>query len=57
MSTLKPKRTDFMLKEKEIIDAAKKEPNQSKPAWEITKNGALKLREPQRSELPVRRMQ
>ena len=48
MSSQKRKQTDFMLKEKkEIIDAAKKEPNQSKLAREIARNGASKLREPQ----------
>ena len=37
MSAKNRKQTDFMLKEKEIIDAAKKEPNQSKLAREMSK--------------------
>ena len=45
MSTLKRKRTDFMLKEKkEIIDAAKKKLNQSKPAREMSKKWGIKVK-------------
>ena len=41
----KRKRTDFMLKEKkEIIDAAKKEPNQSKLTKEMSKNWGIKVK-------------
>ena len=45
MSAQKRKRTDFTLKEKlEIIDAAKKEPNQSKLAGEISKKWGVEVK-------------
>ena len=45
MSTKKRKRTDFTLKEKkEIIDAAKKEPNQSKVAREMSKKWGIEVK-------------
>ena len=45
MSAQKRKRTDFTLKEKlEIIDAAKKEPNQSKLVREISKKWGVEVK-------------
>ena len=45
MSSQKRKRTDFTSKEKkEIIDAAKKEPNQSKLAREMSKNWGIEVK-------------
>lgn len=45
MSAQKRKRTDFTLKEKkEIIDAAKKEPNQSKLAREMSKKWGVEIK-------------
>ena len=45
MSSQKRKRTDFTLKEKkEIIDAAKKEPNQSKLAREMSKKWGIEVK-------------
>ena len=45
MSNQKRKRTDFTLKEKkEIIDAAKKEANQSKLAWEMSKKWGIEVK-------------
>ena len=44
MSSQKRKRTDFTLKEnKKIVDAAKKEPNQSKLAREISKKWGIEV--------------
>ena len=45
MSSQKRKRTDFTVKEKkEIPDATKKEPNQSKPAREISKKWGIEVK-------------
>ena len=45
MPTQKRKRTDFTLKEKkEIIDAAKKKPNQSKLAREMSKKWGIEVK-------------
>ena len=45
MSSQKRKRTDFTLKEKkEIIAAAKKEPNQSKLAREMSKKWCIEVK-------------
>ena len=43
MSIQKRKRTEFTLKQKEIIDAAKKEPNQSKLAREMSKKWGIEV--------------
>ena len=46
MSFQKRKQTDFTMKEKEIVDAAKNSnPSKLAKGWE--RNGASKLREPQ----------
>ena len=45
MSTQKRKQTDFRLKKKkEIIDAAKKEPHQSKLAKDVSKKWAIEVK-------------
>ena len=44
MSAQKRKRTEFTLKEKEIIDAAKKEPNQCKLAKEMSKKWSVEVK-------------
>ena len=51
MSSQKRKRTDFKLKEKEIIDVAKKEPNRSKLAREISKKWGIEVKRTTRKEI------
>ena len=50
MSSQKCKRTDFMLKEKEIINIAKKEPNQTKMAREISKKWGIEVKSTRHEE-------
>ena len=56
MSSQKRKRTEFTLKEKkEIIDAAKKEPNQSKLAREMSKKWGIEVKRTTVKEISARR--
>ena len=51
MSTLKRSRIDFTLKEKEIIDAAKNELNQSKLAREMSKKWVIEVKRTTEKEI------